>query len=247
MDRSPHHMDMEVIEDGDNVASNVEVLSEQPAEQMEASEDSGHNSESYRTHQSPHRRGKAQNSDTTRAGKKTRSRGLQFHLTTPEKMNMDYKSSFTGSGLTKQSHKGDLQNDKGVRARASPTSDHHSVSSSEQHHTDKRVTDARQAFHARIFPQFAVPKLTTAPNDRFDEVESDRVTSKGKSKRVHGNMNTALHKVARKEQQFDVAMNGMYYICLCVVCECMCMLMYECVMSHTHEHSHVHVHTYTHT
>ena len=210
MDRSPHHIDMEVIEDGDNVASNVEVLSEQPIEQMEASEDSGHNSESYRTHHSPHRRSKTQHADTTRAGKKTRSRGLQFHLTTPEKMNLDYKSSFAGGSLSKQSHKGDLQNDKGVRARASPTSDYHSERSTSSEQANKRVNDARQAFHARIFPQFAVPKLTTAPNDRFDDVESDRATtSKGKTKRVHGNVNTALHKVARKEQQFDVAMNGM--------------------------------------
>ena len=214
MDRSPRHVDMEVIEDGDNVASNVEVLSEQPVEQMEASEDSVHNSESYRAHHSPHRRSKALHSDTARSGKKSRSRGLQFHLTTPEKMNLDYKNNFTGSNLNKTSHKGELQIDKGVRARVSPTTDHRSASNEQ---SEKRMNDARQAFHARIFPQFAVPKLTTAPSDQFDDAESDRAGSKGKSKRVHGSMNSALHKVARKDQQqVDVAMNGMRH-CLCVI------------------------------
>lgn len=210
MDRSPRQMDMEIIEDGDNVASNVEVLSEQPVEQMEASEESVHNSESHRHHYSQHRRSKAQHADTTRQGKKTRSRGLQFHLTTPEKMNLDYKSSFSsnsGSSLNRPLHKGDLHNDKGVRARVSPTSDYHSERSTSSDQSDKRVNDARQAFHARIFPQFVVPKLTTAPSDKFDDAESDRAATKGKSKRVHGNMNAALHKVARKEQQVDVVTN----------------------------------------
>ena len=230
MDRQ---VDMEVIEDGDNVASNVEVLSEQPVEHMEASEDSVHNSESYRPHHTPHRRSKALHSDTARPGKKGRSRGLQFHLTTPEKMNLDYKNNFTSSNLNKQTHKGELQIDKGVRARVSPTSER--GTSGDQF--EKRVNDARQAFHARIFPQFAVPKLTTAPSDQFDDVESDRAGSKGKSKRLHGNMNAALHKVARKEQQFDVAMNGtkhcMLSVCICCVCACayisMCVYAQVCV------------------
>ena len=212
MDRSPRQVDMEVIEDGDNVASNVEVLSEQPIEHMEASEDSVHNSESYRTHHSPHRRSKALHSDTARPGKKGRSRGLQFHLTTPEKMNLDYKNNFTSSNLNKQTHKGELHIDKGVRARVSPTSER----STSNEHSEKKVNDARQAFHARIFPQFAVPKLTTAPSDHYDDVESDRASTKGKSKRVPGNMSAALHKVARKEQQFDLAMNGMSYCVLSV-------------------------------
>ena len=210
MDRSPRQIEMEVMEDGDNVASNVEVLSEQPVEQMEASEDGVHNSESYRPHYSPHRRSKALHSDTTRPGKKIRSRGLQFHLTTPEKMNLDYKGGLTSSNLSKPSHKGDLHIDKGMRARVSPTSDYHSErsNSSSNEQSERRTNDARQAFHARIFPQFAVPKLTTAPSDKFDDVESDRVASKGKSKRIHANVNSALHKVARKEQHFDVASNG---------------------------------------
>ena len=211
MDRSPGQVNMKVIEDGDNVASNVEVLSEQPVEQMEASEDSVHNSESFRPHHSPHRRNKALHSDTTRPGKRSRSRGLQFHLTTPEKMNMDYKNNVTGSNLNKPTHKGELQIDKGVRARVSPTSEHRNASTEQ---ANKKANDARQAFHARIFPQFVVPKLTTAPSDQFDDVESDRATSKGKSKRMHSSMNAALHKVARKEQQFDVAMNGM----VCMYC-----------------------------
>jgi len=217
MDRSPRQMDVEVIEDGDNVASNVEVLSEQPVEHMEASEDSVHNSESYRPHHSPHRRNKV-HSDTSRSGKKMRSRGLQFHLTTPEKMNLDYKSSFSNAGLSKSSQKGDLQVDKGVRARVSPTSDYHSEHSTSSDQPEKRVNDARQAFHARIFPQFAVPKLTTAPSDKFDDVESDRITSKGKSKRLHSSMNSALHKVARKEQHFDASTNGIkcYLLFVCV-------------------------------
>ena len=237
MDRSPRQVDMEIIEDGDNVASNVEVLSEQPVEHMEASEDSVHNSDTHRSHHSPHRRSKALHSDTTKPGKKIRSRGLQFHLTTPEKMNLDYKSSLSSSG-SRSSHKTDLQMDKGVRARVSPTSDYRSTSSStSSEQGEKRVNDARQAFHARIFPQFAVPKLTMAPSDKFDDVEPDRLTNKGKSKRGHGNtMNTALHKVARKEQHLDLSPNGKC-VCVCVctcvyvcvrVCTCMC----TCVCAH---------------
>ena len=205
MDRSSRQVDMEVIEDGENVASNVEVLSEQSVEHMEASEDSVHNSESYRPHHSPHRRNKALHSDTARPGKKGRSRGLQFHLTTPEKMNLDYKNNFTSSNFNKQTHKGELHTDKGVRARVSPTSERGTAN--EQ--SDRKANDARQAFHARIFPQFAVPKLTTAPSDHFDDAESDRAGSKGKAKRVRTNTNASLYKVARKEQQVDLATNGM--------------------------------------
>ena len=245
MDRSPGQVDMEVIEDGDNVASNVEVLSEQPVEQMEASENSVHNSGSFRPHHSPHRRNKGLHSDTTRPGKKSRSRGLQFHLTTPEKMNLDYKNNVTGISLNKTSHKGELQIDKGVRARVSPTSEHRNASTEL---ANKRTNDARQAFHARIFPQFVVPRLTTSPSDQFDDVESDRATSKGKSKRMHSSMNAALHKVARKEQQFDVAMNGMYLVYMFSML--IVSYMYVLYVVHTHKqtiHSahNTHLHAYT--
>lgn len=236
MNRSPRQVEMEVIEDGDNVASNVEVLSEQPVEHMEVSEETVHNSDVSRPHNSPHRRSKALHSDSTRSGKKIRSRGLQFHLTTPEKMNLDYKSTFNSSSLSKPSHKGDLQIDKGVRARVSPTLDHRTERSNPADQSDKKVNDARQAFHARIFPQFAVPKLTTSPSDKFDDVESDRVTSKGKSKRGHANMNSALHKVARKEQQVVDVGNGMKQtVALCLYL-CMFVCIYVCLYVCMHVH-----------
>lgn len=199
MERSPREVEMEVVEDGENIASNVEVLSEPPAERMDGSEDSGHNVESHRPHPTP-RRGKGLHSDTARPGKKQRTRGLQFHLTTPENMNLDYRntggsSAMTGS-LAKPAHK-DVS-DKGGRAR---------VSHITPNHTGEKASEARQAFHARIFPQFttAPPRLTTSPSNMYDDVESDRV-SKGKSKRSHAT--TSLHKMARKEYITDTTMTG---------------------------------------
>jgi len=206
MERSPREVEMEVIEDGENVASNVEILSEPPVERMDGPEDNGHNAESYRPHQTP-RRGKALHSDTVRSGKQPRTRGLQFHLTTPENMNLDYRnagSSSTTSSITRPAHK-DLS-EKGGRARASHTTANHTGE------LGQKASEARQAFHARIFPQFATaaPKLTTSPSNMYDDVESDRHVTKGKSKRGHSG--TSLHKMARKDQLLETTMTGMYHV-----------------------------------